>query len=280
MNSLSRCKTALGTYVKITVEGDCEDDKLLVYSTSAFAAIERIERLMSFHDPQSELTRVNQTAHLRPVTISPELYEVLACGLRLSRETEGAFDLTVAGGMVRRGSLPCHGKAPDPGGNWSAIQLERGQVQFKQQVCLDLGGIAKGYAVDCAFSTIPQDLSVVIDAGGDLRMRPWQNQVIGIRVPGCPSERFAVTMQAAAVASSSGDFSQHAHPIISPTTDQPIVSSLGVSVFASCCMLADALTKIGFLQPDNHRLFQAYEAVVIRMDGNGLQHCHNGNKNG
>ena len=79
-------------------------------------------------------------------------------------------------------------------------------------------------------------------------------------------------MMAAAVASSSGDFSENGHPIVSPVTGDPIEDPRGVSVFAPSCMAADALTKVGFLQPGNDALFRNHGAVAIVIDGAGSRH--------
>jgi len=280
LNCLSRCKPAMGTYVKISVEADESDDELLGYSEAAFAAIARIDRLMSFHNPDSELTRVNQAAHLGPVPISAELWRVLDFALALSRQTGGAFDVTIAAAMARQGRLPRHGEPPEPGGDWRAVILTPGQVHFSRKLWLDLGGIAKGFAVDCALAAVPEACSVVVDAGGDIKMRPWRQRTIGIRVPGRPGVVLPVPMKAAAVASSSADFSEGGHAIVSPATGSPIESALGVSVFAPSCMVADALTKVGFLQPENEALFQAYNAITLTIDDQGAQYWHGEARNG
>src|SRR5207302_5110801 len=112
------------------------------------AAIERIQMLMSAHDPASELSLLNREAACRTVTVSEEMFAVLRRADRLAAESNGAFDYTIAPVLARWGFLPAALKRKRPG-NWRQVLLLPGRkVHFVQPLALDLGGIAKGFAVD------------------------------------------------------------------------------------------------------------------------------------
>ncbi|MEM8930475.1 MAG: FAD:protein FMN transferase, partial [Acidobacteriota bacterium] len=179
---LARCRPALGTYVKIALRG-ASDDELIEHSRAAFAEIERVERALSFHDPHSELSRVNREAATRPLRLSQDLRTVLDFGSRLSRSTGGLFDVTVAPELVRRGALPDHGVDVGVQASWHDVRLEGDTVRFDRPLLIDLGGIAKGYAVDRAMAVIPPEVAATVNAGGDLRMRPWRDETLAVEVP-------------------------------------------------------------------------------------------------
>ena len=150
MSSLVRCQPHLGTYVEISVSGDVSEDELISASNSAFLKIKLVQSLMSFHDEESELTRINRYASREPVPISSETKFVLEQALRLSEKTDGLFDITVAPKLVASNALPDHNFELSPTGTWRDIIIEDNEVRFTRPVLLDLGGIAKGYAVDQA----------------------------------------------------------------------------------------------------------------------------------
>jgi len=275
MSSISQCRAGLGTYVKVSLCGDLDEDVLLGHSLQAFAEIQRIERLMSFHDPASELSRINRCAYQEPVPISVDMATVLRQALELSRWTAGQFDLSIASSLVHLGALPDHGIEADRKASWQDIRLEDNTVRFTRPLQLDLGGIAKGYAVDCAFSSMDPEIQATVNAGGDLRMRPWRGISVAVRVPrACePAENLVeVPMRASAIATSASYFGEGRHPVISPTTQLPIHDVRSVSVFASSCMLADALTKVVFLARDCTSVLDRLnaEAIVIDTDASAM----------
>ena len=87
MSKLARCQPHLGTYVEISVSGDVNEDELISASNAAFLAINRIQSLMSFHDKESELTRMNRYAAHEPVPVSFETKFVLQKALYLRRSS-------------------------------------------------------------------------------------------------------------------------------------------------------------------------------------------------
>ena len=166
--------------------------KLVVYAPDAQTASQGIEaaearvrhldHVMSDYNTESELSQLCANAGPgRPVKLSPELYDVLQHSLELSRETEGAFDVTI-GPVIqlwrtarRTKKLPSAEllvKAKNRIG-WSAVQLDplaRSAEFSRSSIEIDLGGIAAGYACDEVLKVLRSHglPRALIDASGDV----------------------------------------------------------------------------------------------------------------
>jgi len=254
-NVLQRCKPLLGTYVEISVQGNSSDEQLIAQSQRAFQAIEDVQSAMSFHDPSSELSRLNLAQTGQPIALSCAMTTVLQQANTLYEYSDGLFDLSVAAELIGRQALPSHAQT-NLTGRWHDIELNHDVVIKHRPLMLDLGGIAKGFAVDQAINSIDPDFSAVVNAGGDLRMTDWQGAPVLIRTDQNQSMQ-EVTMQAAALASSGDYFTEHGSVIIDPHTSQAATNNKQVSVFAPTCMLADALTKLAWLGVDFHPSWHA-----------------------
>ncbi len=125
----------------------------------ALDEVDRIDRLMSHYKPDSPLSRLNREAADRPVRVEPELFDFIAECLRYSRQSDGAFDITVGPLMKAWGFFRGEGRMPTKselaearsrvGYQHVILDREARTIRFDRAgVELDLGGIAKGYAVD------------------------------------------------------------------------------------------------------------------------------------
>ena len=244
--SLNRCQPLLGTFVEISLQADRDEAELLRLSTAAFGQIRQIEQAMSFHRADSELSELNRNAAQRPHSVSPDLRAVLMEAMWLSRFSGGLFDVTVAAKLVASGELPDVGIDADERACWTDIDLQGASVRFARPLLIDLGGIAKGYAVDRAMTEIPEDVRCTINAGGDLRMNHWQGQSVALRIPQ-NDELVEVEMRQAAVASSVSTQPDRQSLIIDPRLGEGVNDVRNYSVFASTAMRADGLTKIAVL---------------------------------
>jgi FAD:protein FMN transferase len=256
--------------VEIHIAADEDDGALLDRSLAAFDEIGRIQRLMSFHDPESELTRINQTAHLGAVEIGYDLWRVLAFAQELYQASGGFFDPAIAPELVRRGLLPDHGNAAECFSNWSAVLLTETSVEFSAPLQIDLGGIAKGYAVDRALYVIGDDVDVTVNAGGDLAMTRWQGRDVEIRTPGSGGrDTITMPMENRSLATSAAYFLEDQHVILDPRDRRPFAGKQSASVFASSCMVADALTKVALLMPDPAAIVWNFDAsgIIIGLEG-------------
>lgn len=252
---VERAKPLLGTIVSIRAACDDLDDAREAVDR-AFADIARLHHLMSFHETESDLSRLNRDAATRPVRVDPDVFAVLAEAVRQARASNGAFDPTVAGVLAQAGALPSPPDAPplDPAGSWRDIELTPSDsaVRLRRTVWLDLGGVAKGYAVDAACARL-RGLGVrqgCINAGGDLRifgpgpervrLSPGLTSAEGDAVLEVQDASLASSGRAAAGPRDGVDWSLH----VDGVRRSLIPRGRFVSVVAKSCMVADALTKV------------------------------------
>lgn len=241
----------LGTLVSIGVSGvprAAAEDML----QRGFAAIERVQQLMSFHSGAGDVAAINAAEVGEKVRVDPATYEVLRVAAAVSAASAGVFDLTVAPLAVASGRLPRPlGRTPDPQARWTDLRLEPPDgVTLRRPLWVDVGGIAKGHAVDLAIMALrlPPGANARVNAGGDLRVAGHEVQNIALRVPGHPSaEQPILELRAGSVASSAADHGPVTHFDGRRTRNAPRIASTCrafVSVVAPSCVLADALTKV------------------------------------
>src|SRR5438876_1883939 len=181
---IRRCRPLLGTFVDIACQGSPSD------IGCAFAAIEKVHRLMSFHDPTSDVARMNRNAARRPVKVHPWTWGVLKCAHEFSRKSDGVFDVTMARQLVKWDYLPRSGTRLCSAGSWRDIVLDdEHNVQFRHRLIVDLGGIAKGFAVDRAVAALKNNsvTAGIVNAGGDLRTFGSPSKVVYVRHPADPT---------------------------------------------------------------------------------------------
>ena len=243
---VSRVRPFLGTLVDIRVEGMSETDALRAID-AAFAEVAEVHRLMSFHAADSDLARLHRACAGTRVRVDARTREVLACALRVAEASSGVFDPTVAAEQVARGYLPrpVSPYAADPNANWRDIELAGDAVVLHKPLWIDLGGIAKGYAVDRAIEILLAAGAVQarVNAGGDLRIAGSRAEIVHVRDAHGRIEAVAELADAALASSCSataGDVPTHLHGV----NRRAIDGAVTVSVVALDCMLADALTKV------------------------------------
>jgi thiamine biosynthesis lipoprotein len=251
-------------------------------SQEAFGAIANVHRLMSFHDAHSDVSRLNRDAWARPVTVDAWTFAVLQMAADLRARSHGAFDVAVAPALQEIGLLPRHEARcfmPLRPGGCAIELLPPATVRFHDPgVRIDLGGIAKGFAVDRAVEALKRfGVSAgVVNAGGDVAVFGPMPHVISLRYPGDPRILMCdVAVTNGALASSGARFDpslswQPTTPsIIDPRTRRAPMAR-GATVRASSCMVADALTKLVMIDAEAAdallRQFQA-SALVVSADG-------------
>lgn len=261
----------LGTFVEVSVQDNVSDKALADISNSMFAAISGVEQEMGFHHFDSALSFINRHAVERKVAISSDMYQVINTALTLSKLTQGRYDITVSPALIKQQLLPDYHYQFNANADWQSIQLDQQQIWFEQPVIIDLGGIAKGFAVDKAIAAA-NDCEAVVNAGGDMKMTHWQDKTVSIRLPNSSlAESYELLMQSAAVASSGHDFlTDNTQHIVDPKGRINVDFNLNVSVFADSCMLADALTKVVYLEGDSEPLLSQFNAIACRFDKQGL----------
>ncbi len=239
LRHVRRARPLLGTLVEIGVSADATLTHIHACIDEAFAVVERVHTLMSYQDPDSELSRINRDAAISAQRIDPHTYLVLRAALRFAHLSDGAFDACVA--------------APNATANWRDIELlGDGRVRYRRALRLDFSGIAKGYAVDAAVSVL-KNLGlddIMVNAGGDLRVAGAARS-INLRHPMATAHSGStLTLQDAALATSAACYSRRAadrgdvSALVDPLSRAAYIGNRSVSVQADDCMSADALTKV------------------------------------
>lgn len=268
-DSARRARPLLGTFVEISAAGAPRVD-LDVAIDGAFRAVAEVHRLMSAHEAHSDVGRLNLEASRHAVRVHPWTHEVLRTACELHDASAGAFDIAIGP----------HSPRPASPRRSDIELLPRHCVRFlRSEVRIDLGGIAKGFAVDRAIaclraSGVPQGL---VNAGGDLAAFGEDASVVLIRDPRHPGRELCrIELMYAALASSGGriDLFESAaatdSEILDPETRAPACGIRGATVRAPSCMIADALTKVVMLTGEPATaLLARYGASALFVSENG-----------
>ncbi len=264
-----------------------------------------IDETMSTYKPTSEVSQVNDKAADGPMHISKELFDLLVTAREYSEITDGAFDITYASvGYMYDFRKRIH---PDdaqiakalPAVNYRHVILDpkNQTVQFSEKgVRIDLGGIAKGYSVDCGIDVLKGlgFTRAFVSAGGDSRIigdrfgKPW---IVGIRDPmkGEGNVIARIPLVNAAI-STSGDYERffdeagvRYHHIIDPHTGHSASKVRSATVIGPYATRTDGLSKTAFvLGPDKaleiYNRLPDIDAIIVKLDGtivhsSGMSHA-------
>lgn len=263
-DSVRRARPLLGTFVEITATGR---PAAILHAAvdAAFAAVATVHRLMSLHEATSDVSRVNRHAATTAVAVHPWTYAVLTTAADLSRRSDGVFDVTVAPALQALGVLP---RAVDetpcptrPRAGCAIQLLSDSRVRFGEPgTRIDLGGIAKGFAVDRAIDVLA-DAGLpggIVNAGGDLAGFGPDGHRVHLRDPRDPRRVMGTVMvKDAALATTGGRFDPfvgtgaHRSAVIDPRCVAAVPAIVGVTVRAPSCTMADALTKVVMIEGES-----------------------------
>lgn len=217
--------------------------------------------------PDSELSRLNARAG-EVVRVSRLLFDMVDAALGAAAATEGVFDPTMLLQIREIGYDRTFGKIatdgltsyrPRPGGGWRQIRLDPGNltIRLPQGAGLDLGGIAKGMAVDAAMAQLLEAgvSPSAVDAGGDLAVQGlpdgYDSWPIAIETNGEPH---VVSLRAGALATSSvgrrrwRQGAVERHHLLDPGTGLPVENEIwSASVVADSCRAAEIAAKMALL---------------------------------
>lgn len=258
-------RVLLGTFVEAGAHGAQAGAAV----EAAFAAIERAQALWSFHERDSELSRLN-AAPGQAVPVAPSTLRLLGACRAMMRRSGGLFDITVGGTLVASGALPDHGGAPALArGSVDDILLGPGTASLRRPVRLTLDGVAKGFAIDLALSAMRRAGAPAgwVNAGGDVGVfgeltLPMQ------RREDDGSLRPLGGLRNAAMASSRCGPRDPAFPaeIVAPG---PTAPASGIwTVLARSAWRADALAKVAALAPPERRvsLVRQLGGILVAME--------------
>lgn len=247
-------------------------DRLRITLERALDEVDRIDRLMSHYKPESPLSRINREAAGSPISVEPELFDFIAESIQYSRNSDGAFDITVGPLMKAWGFFRGEGHLASDRElemarsvvGWQHVILDpkHRTIHFDRPgVELDLGGIAKGYAVDRVVKLLKAEnvSAALVSAGG--------STIYGL---GTPPDRHGWTVavqdpvdsrkvardvelrdRALSVAGSSEksfevDGVRYSH-IMDPRTGRPVQGVLSVAVITGTGTQGDALDDALFV---------------------------------
>jgi len=242
---------------------------------AAGAELRRIEALMTRFRPESDVGRFNLAPGGTRVLVAPETAEVVREAVGWARRSDGAFDptlerLTAAWDPASHTAPPSRESlrtAAEDAGGWRALEVEslpgaaQGALRRSPGTSLDLGGIAKGFAVDQAARVLREHgiHRGLVNVGGDLAAlgdgpggRPWR---IGIRDPRDPGGILESMEVVDGAVATSGDYlrffthgGKRYHHILDPRTGAPAEAGLRtVTVLADDVATADAAATVAFV---------------------------------
>jgi thiamine biosynthesis lipoprotein len=240
--------------------------------TAGLDEVDRLDALLSHYRAETPLSRLNREAAQGPVAVAPELADLLDVCLRWSRDSDGAFDVTVGPLMKAWGFFRGEGKMPDDAQLRAALDLvgfrhvrvdrERHTVAFDRAgVELDLGGIGKGYAADRVASVLRARgvASALVNLGGSsvygLGAPPgaaaWEVSLADPTAPERKAARVALRDQALSVAGGYEryfvkDGVAYSH-IMDPRSGRPVQGVLSVAVVSASATDGDALDDVLFV---------------------------------
>ena len=290
----------MGTRVAVELWADSAEQGEAAIEAALFELSE-VNRLMNPWDPDSELSKLNREAHRHPVSVSPGLLEVMTRALHYSRLSGGAFDISFASAGqyydYRAGVAPGDKTLKQAVQNidYTAIRLdpEAGTVAYAVEgLQVDLGGIAKGYAVDRAIEAVMRQgiVAAMVSAGGDSRIlgnlgdRP---RTIGIRHPRKKDDFVVMIPLEDTAISTSGDYERYfiaedgtrVHHILDPVTGKSAGKVQSASVLAAHAIDSDALSTTTFVLGVEKGLalinsLPGVDAIII--DDRGMLHYSRG----
>lgn len=258
----------MGTVIEITLQGN-DEEAASKAALQAFREIKRIEQLMSPWIGTSDVSRLNHSAGKEWVKVSPETFDVIQRAQKIADLSEGAFDITVAPLTQLWRKAREKGVPPTPEEvkkvlamvNFRDLLVRSDGALFlkKKGMAIDLGGIAKGYAVDRTFETLTslEYKNLIVNAGGDLRAgglkksEPWS---IGIQDPRLPEKAMATISMSDSAMATSGDYEKfffhqgkRYHHLLNPKTGFPAEGCQSVTILCKDGMTADGLATAVFV---------------------------------
>jgi len=270
-----------------------KDEQARAAANAVMREMHRIDALMSSYKPDSELSRINSEAAERAVPVGKELRALIQRSLEISRLTEGAFDITYASvghyydyrSKVKPDELVIAEALPAVDFRHVLIDEEVGTVSFAHaDVKLDLGGIAKGYAVDNALEILKKKgiRHALVSAGGDTGIlgnrfdRPW---MVAIQDPRNRDAVVAMLPLQDEALSTSGDYERffehdgrRYHHILNPINGKPAGLVRSVSILGPNVTTTDALsTSVFVLGVDKGMTLidslPGIEAIIVDQQG-------------
>ena len=293
--SVKETRILMDTFCEISCYEDSKD-KSIAAIDAAFKEMERIEKVFSKFNKNSEVSNINRLAGLEKVAASEEVFKLTEKSVYYSRISDGAFDITVAPLMEIWGFVRRHKSIPDKetienaleGVGYKNIELDPKKLSVKflnKKTKIDFGGIAKGYAVDRAKDVLVSRgiKNGLVNLGGNIFAlgsapgnKAWKIGVEDPRNKGKLLRSFELTNRAI---STSGNYERffeiggkrYSH-IINPLTGEPCQGIISVTVAADSAEQADGLSTAIFVMGEEKGLnlaksIKGIKVLILKEDG-------------
>jgi thiamine biosynthesis lipoprotein len=271
-----RMRPLLGTYVEIGLSRAFQNCDRAI--ERAFDRIETVQRHLSFHDPRSDLSRLNG-ARGEEIAVHP----MSICALRLARaiteRSKGLFNFTVGAQLQKIGALPIHENGKKlMAGQADDLDIRGQKVRLRRPLVITLDGIAKGFAVDLAVKELKShgaNSAGWVNAGGDLRVFGDLTLPVFQRNASRPDGKIPLLggLRNSALATSETFKTSDTSDSDSSQFPGKIIAACGHSaedgiwsVIAPSAWLADALTKVAGVSSQRDR-----ELAVSKLGGHLIQ---------
>lgn len=280
MNTATLTGTGPDSAVHIAVSGRCSEAVLRRETEKAMELARFVRRLMSPHDTDSDLARLNRCAYIAPLRVHPWTWQVLTEAVALSGETAGAFDITITPKSVRSGPEPRHQGCTlfKEAGRWEDIELLADcMVRFRRPLRLHFPEVTNAFAVDKALGYLNsrcEILSGAVQLGTERRAcgNPAFSPLTA--EAGWPAAmlRPAVTTVPAWFARSPGG-KRRAAPVTHPRSGKILRTNQSISVFSRTCTEAAALTRAVLQAPQSlwNGLLKAHDSIALIITRHGEQ---------
>ena len=295
----AREEAIMGTAIRVELWSEDRADGEAAIN-AVMSEMHRIDHAMSPHKPESELSRINRHAAAGPVKLSEEMARLVSRALDFSKLSGGAFDITYAGvgqlydyrEKVKPSDAEIAQAVAAVGYQNLVLDTAARTLRFAREgVRIDLGGFAKGHAVDNAAAILARRgiKNAIVSAGGDSRVmgdhrgRPW---TIAIRDPRRPGDVVAVLPLEDTAISTSGDYERYfehdgvrCHHVLDPKTGKSPSSVHSVTILAADGLTTEGLSKSVFVLgvEKGMRLIESQEGVdAVVIDAAGQLHYSSG----
>jgi thiamine biosynthesis lipoprotein len=262
--------------VEISLSGDGRED-LHEAANAAFAEIARIHDLMSAHTRDSDVFHINNAPAQSVISVDERTWRVLELATEISQASDGVFDVSVGAAMMARGTLPAlASRGYDAHATYRDIELLPDcRVRLHRTLAVDLGGIAKGNAVDAAVEILKRKgvAAGCVNAGGDLRAFGEEAATVQVRDPLAPERaRAQIELRDRALATSASYANDRGFnasgEVLDPRADNPVAAGRSATVRAAQCAVADALAKCVLMMGESSApLLARFRAEGFLIDG-------------
>ncbi|MBC7818123.1 MAG: FAD:protein FMN transferase [Planctomycetaceae bacterium] len=292
-SAVTRRSWALGSEVSMTVMG-LPTDRANLALDAAFAELELVEQVLSLYRPDSQLCRLNRDRVLHQP--HPYFLAVLAMAEQTSRQSDGAFDITVQplwdlfAACQKQSRLPTDSQiaAARAGVDWRAVDCSRDGIRLRAPAtAITLNGIAQGFAADRAIAALREHgvEHALVNSGeiGCLGRKPdGRDWTVGVQHPREPDAFVALTALRGRSLATSGDYETtfsadfSKNHIFDPRTGQSPSELASVSIAAPTAMQADALSTTAMVLGADRTLafiekLSNVDALLVLKDGHTLR---------